>query len=193
MKCVLCKHEKTTDHFYRDSRSHLSKQLCRTCDRCRSRNKIANKKFRDEKYRERINNKYRTDEIFRVKTLKRCKARRDRDPIHVFVLTTLAKHIREGKILEITSEQVEDLCKSTKECKICGTMIQYGAPPRTPGLPSLDRINNEKVMTMKNIQIICARCNYSKADRSMEEFINYCGLVIQRHSILSPMFLSRKH
>ena len=47
-----------------------------------------------------------------------------------------------------------------------------------PNSPTLDRINNENVITNENIWIICSRCNATKLDRTLSEFIDYCQYII---------------
>ena len=55
-------------------------------------------------------------------------------------------------------------------CPICGIKLRkgYGNGQSRDSI-SLDRINNEKELTINNIQFICRRCNATKSDRSLEE------------------------
>ena len=46
--------------------------------------------------------------------------------------------------------------------------------------PTLDRINNNGVLTLKNTQIICMQCNTTKGSRTMKEFISYCAMVANK-------------
>jgi hypothetical protein len=46
--------------------------------------------------------------------------------------------------------------------------------------PSVDRLSNSDILTVNNIQIICRRCNTTKLDRTMEEFVDYCKMVAKK-------------
>jgi hypothetical protein len=51
--------------------------------------------------------------------------------------------------------------------------------------PSLDRLDNEDVIRKDNILILCYKCDATKRDRTMEEFLSYCGAVVSKfHSHL---------
>ena len=46
--------------------------------------------------------------------------------------------------------------------------------------PTLDRFDNEKVIRKGNVVILCYRCNATKRDRSMGEFLLYCNSVVAK-------------
>jgi hypothetical protein len=94
------------------------------------------------------------------------------------------QHKRNSKKYEviITSKELLAIAISTVYCPICGTKINYerGKCKISHDSPSLDRINNEKILTKENCWIICQRCNTTKSDRSMNDFIEYCNTVIKK-------------
>ena len=53
---------------------------------------------------------------------------------------------------------------------------EYGTG-RNDNSPTLDRVNNENILTLDNTWIICSRCNATKHNRTMKEFINYCTMI----------------
>jgi len=46
--------------------------------------------------------------------------------------------------------------------------------------PTLDRVNNEDVIRKDNILILCYKCNATKRDRTLEEFVGYCSAVAKK-------------
>ena len=51
--------------------------------------------------------------------------------------------------------------------------------------PTLDRLDNEKVIRNDNVLILCYKCNATKRDRTLKEFLDYCRAVATRfHSHL---------
>ena len=43
--------------------------------------------------------------------------------------------------------------------------------------PTLDRLDNEKVIRTDNVLILCYQCNATKRDRTLKEFLEYCRAV----------------
>jgi hypothetical protein len=62
----------------------------------------------------------------------------------------------------------------------CGCKLSHDTPYGERGLipktnhPILDRINNETVLRLDNVEIICWKCNSTKLNRTKEEFYEYC-------------------
>jgi len=68
-------------------------------------------------------------------------------------------------------------------CEICGcimTFDRYRYP--LDNSATLDRMNNEEIMTINNIQIICSKCNRTKSNKTMSEFIEWCNIVLYGNS-----------
>jgi len=105
----------------------------------------------------------------------------DRNPHLVWARSTLKSHAYRGNAVVITVKELVKLANETTECEFCGTPLKfiYGIGHRQDG-PTLDRLQNSKTLTKENIAIICKRCNTSKGDRTMDEFINYCRKIYER-------------
>jgi len=43
--------------------------------------------------------------------------------------------------------------------------------------PTLDRLDNEKVIRRDNVLILCYQCNATKRDRTLNEFLDYCRAI----------------
>ena len=46
--------------------------------------------------------------------------------------------------------------------------------------PTLDRIENGKLINKNNIMIVCHTCNATKRNRTMVEFVEYCENVVKK-------------
>jgi hypothetical protein len=101
----------------------------------------------------------------------------------------LAGHRRRGFQVEITSRQLYQLAVETDSCFICGCALDWQLGNKggkwKDNSPTLDRLNNETLMTTGNVAILCYRCNATKRDRTLREFVEYCSAVAAKfHSHL---------
>ena len=86
----------------------------------------------------------------------------------------------------LTIEQLEVKATHTTHCPICGCELQYGQKQKRapiPCSPSLDRLDNEDLVANENTWIICYKCNQTKSNRTYEEFIEYCKIVIESSKV----------
>jgi len=102
-------------------------------------------------------------------------------PREYWAYSTLHSHKSRGCTIEINRQDLIQLAYETDSCPICGSKLEWNSIGKNgspiSNSPTLDRMNQEKVIKMNNIQIICSRCNVSKNARSMSEFKEYCTLV----------------
>lgn len=184
--CSRCKEKLSLNKFYRNrsTRDGLS-WWCKEC------NKEYDKKHREnnpEKVREyqkrfRENNpEYHKEYYQKNKEKLREKARNwiSRNSHRFWAMSTLNKHKSNGYKINIKINELEQLAKQTTNCPICETKLNWktgNKKKKQINSPTLDRINNEKVLNRNNIWIICNKCNTSKYDRTFDEFIEYCTKV----------------
>ncbi len=89
---------------------------------------------------------------------------------------TIYTHRKRGFIIEITREEIEELARSTKNCAICGREFDWIRRGKVNShTPTLDRINNEKVLSRMTVQLVCWECN-----RTLHEFVRFCSTVVAR-------------
>lgn len=93
---------------------------------------------------------------------------------------TLKNHKVNCKVC-ITTEELFEFIKEQDTCEICGCKLEWHSPKMCSISPTLDRIDNEDYITLDNIQLICHRCNRSKTDRTMKDFIEYCKMVADKY------------
>jgi len=46
--------------------------------------------------------------------------------------------------------------------------------------PTLDRVDNQVEIRNDNIAILCYKCNATKRDRTLREFLEYCNAVVTK-------------
>ena len=156
--CPRCEVKKTNITFSKDkSRSDGFSYLCKKCSSLHSKNyRLTNAKHITNLNRIRRNEKYSSE-----------KARH-----------AIGAHKKKGHICEITIQELTQLFTEAIHCPICGVLFtkKFGTG-LLQSSPSMDRKDNENVITKDNIWIICTHCNATKRDRTMKEFVKYCDNV----------------
>jgi hypothetical protein len=71
--------------------------------------------------------------------------------------TSLYGHRRKGFDTKITPKELENMLIAAIACPQCGL------PFKEPRLKTVDRIDNNKIMTTQSTQIICLKCNIKNA------------------------------
>lgn len=164
-KCSCCKSEYPLNLFYKnrsnkDGYSHECKQ-CHSDRHCKRIRKMR------EEHPEVI---HAQEKKYRINNVYKCWASR-----------TLCSHKKQGIKVEIKTAQLEQVAKNVDKCVLCGVSFSwYGNMKVKHNSPTLDRVNNEMVLSFNNMQIICHRCNASKQDRTMKEFIDYCKMISKK-------------
>jgi len=95
----------------------------------------------------------------------------------------LAGHRRRGYTTELTYDELCEVALKTEACFICGVMLDWQLGNKghmNNRSPTLDRLDNEEVIRRDNILILCYKCNATKRDRTLREFLDYCGAVVER-------------
>jgi hypothetical protein len=98
-----------------------------------------------------------------------------------WALGTLRNHRKKGNEILINVDQLEELAEETTHCKYCGRKLQWERfKGFTDAVPTLDRINNENIISIDNIDIICHNCNSAKGKLNINEFKS---LIIQMYEV----------
>jgi len=155
--CSRCKKEKLITEFNKDkSRKDRVKRYCKICVKIyyqENREKIA--QMTKQYYK-----KY---------------------PIKYWCINTINKHKQRGFKVLFTFKDLLPIAKQIIYCPMCGVKLQYSGQRNQSSNASLDRIDNGDILTFKNTQIICRKCNMTKLDRTMQEFVEYCEKVVYRY------------
>ncbi len=99
-------------------------------------------------------------------------------PVRHWATNSINSHKKSGYTINFSLDDLEHLGKCTTSCIYCECELHYilGKGQRTDG-PTLDRIDNNIVLDIRDTQIICKKCNFSKQNRAHKEFILYCKKV----------------
>lgn len=154
--CPVCKVKKSTNEFYKDCKT--SDKLSWACKECTRNNSAKNRLKNPDASKESIN-RWRVAHILRTKA-------------H----GSINGHLRAGYKVYITVDELEQMLLSASICPMCGSVFDDTHEHRK----TVDRINNEKILTTDNTWIICHKCNASKQDRTMKELCSWCKLILKK-------------
>lgn len=168
--------QKTSSRYDKEKKVASDKRYCQ-----KNRDAIsARKRVYYEKNRDRFKKRFKEYNTIHATEIKQQKWNaRVSDPQLSWAKKTINTHIRKGHVVVFS---VDELVKIVPVCcSICDRILVWnhkGVPQGTS--PSLDRINNEKILTLQNIQIVCLRCNATKQNRTQSEFEEYCCMVADK-------------
>lgn len=99
-----------------------------------------------------------------------------------WAIATLCQHRTRGNTTNISSKELCEIARNTKHCYICGKLLDWSSGKKVTkeNSASLDRINNDNFISKENISIVCHSCNRTKSNRTMDEFLFYCKVVLER-------------
>jgi hypothetical protein len=195
--CPKCKQTKSVGEFYKDKSTKDG--IASWCKKC---NKQAHEKYRKTEKGKEVEVEYRNSEkgreVVKQGGVKYCKTEKGKEagkrrvvkhqkekPHRVWAIGTLSQHRRKGNEIEISTDELEIKAKQSTHCNFCGCKLNWGyGKGHSQNSPSLDRINNENIITSDNIQILCTKCNASKQDRTMSELINWCKTIVKKFDLV---------
>jgi len=106
-------------------------------------------------------------------------------PYKCWARVTLTNHKTNGFDVRLTRSELETLARKTTNCHICGTQLDWINRTKTnPSSPTLDRVDNSKIISKATSQIVCLRCNMAKCNMKMKKFIDYCEMVATKFANL---------
>lgn len=157
-RCRCCKKELTSDNWYASYKKWNSK-ICVDC-------LAAYRKTREESNS--LTYKKRRDKI-------------KENPKDNWSYMTLWSHKKKGFIVNITREELYNHVSKINNCEICNKELTFGGGCGFKSTSAtLDRKDNENELNINNVQVLCRKCNSTKLDRSMSEFIEYCQFIVNK-------------
>lgn len=175
--CSTCKVEKEAFEFYKDGghKGGLSWE-CKVCTlkRHKEHRKHPEVKKRMKKASRDFYLKYPERQV--ASTAKWRKAH----PNHYWAMRCVADHRKKGFDVRIGPKVLASIRRETSRCSMCGELMKVGGGKMTMLSPTLDRIDNGSVITEDTIWIVCHRCNTTKLDRSLDEFVDYCRMIVDK-------------
>jgi 5-methylcytosine-specific restriction endonuclease McrA len=148
------------------------------CIPCISENNKKNREKYRERNREYVRKRYKENESVRDKIRRNAKASRERAKKNpaLYRARRFFEGKRDGIAVDVTIDFIESLFLAATECKCCGKKLAIQLRTKDskkyrsdPDGPSIDRVNNSKGYTRKNIAVICWECNFRKTDLTLED------------------------
>lgn len=88
---------------------------------------------------------------------------------------SICNHEKDGCTVKFDKFQLHEKIKHIEHCNYCNIKLTWGyGKGHSQSSPTLDRVNNEKIMTLDNVQVLCRQCNTSKGNRTHAEYIVHC-------------------
>jgi 5-methylcytosine-specific restriction endonuclease McrA len=107
------------------------------------------------------------------------KKRRALNPTRVWSYQSYSSHKRKYQI-DFTLAWLESVALASPTCAYCGITLDYN-PSHISDFDhraTLDRLNNESILTKSNVKIVCHRCNNAKSNRTLAEYLLHCDAVL---------------
>ncbi len=176
--CPTCKEEKPPSEFYKDKEHEAG--LSWQCKVCASkRHKECNKQPEIAERRRRVSRAFYRE--YPERQVKASAVWRKKNPLQYWASASLAGHKRKGFEVNLNSKELAEIIKNTKTCNICGIDLEFGSRSKlSMDSPTVDRIDNGKKITKDSVWLLCHRCNTTKLDRSLDEFVEYCKMVVDK-------------
>lgn len=93
---------------------------------------------------------------------------------------TTQGHFKKGHSINFTPEQLCEFIKDKKTCDFCECELLWNNETGKPqqNSPSLENINLNVNINLDNIAIICRRCNTTKSNRNLKDYIEYINKIL---------------
>lgn len=104
-------------------------------------------------------------------------------PFNKWAHTRIAHKKGLGIKINFSAKWLTKKAHDTTHCELCGKELVYNAEGSYANFASLDRINNDEILTEDNTWIVCYQCNTTKSNRTLEEFLDYCKRITERWRI----------
>jgi len=182
--CTKCKTEYT--RLWRKNNPEKARETARTYNQKNKErlNKQRNEYYHShiEKCREKQKQYY---ENHKEEHKAKCRKNEAKTPHRTWTRKTLHGHKKRGNDIQVTIDQVYELALKTTTCKYCDKILDYsqdGSKKHSPqpNSPALDRITNENILHIKNIQIICHKCNEIKNNMTHDQLVDYCAMITNK-------------
>lgn len=118
----------------------------------------------------------------RVYSCKKCtqinlKKVKEKQPLIVWSRRTIENHKKKYKVL-INKNELAKLAASTSLCSFCHSPISYKNEKIKNNSATIDRLDNEDILSLQNTTICCYQCNSTKRNRTIKEFVDYMEITL---------------
>ena len=100
-----------------------------------------------------------------------------KNPFVAWAMCSNGHHRKAGYIVKITTRELAAMAEKTPMCHYCGTTLDYTLfkGMHLENSATADRLNNESILDLNNVQIICLSCNRRKRKRPHLDFLEHLG------------------
>lgn len=112
------------------------------------------------------------------------KERKRQNYYNHWAYAVIDRHVRRNMEVHFTREWLEQKARETPCCELCGDELRWEPCERHwmyTNTPTLDRVSNEKVLTIDNVMILCNSCNAGKGVQSLDEYIAKCKRIASKN------------
>lgn len=176
--CLMCKKEKPLSSFHKKKSSSDGYRF-----RCKECRKEESRLY----YHQNKEQLSRKGEIYREKNrdicIQRAKRWAEENIFRYWASVTRRNHKYKKKyVVNISLAELTKMAEKTLYCPLCNVKLDYSLEKGRifDNSPSLDRKNNTNVLNIMNVWVICQKCNTTKQNRTIKEFISYCKLVVKK-------------
>jgi len=136
------------------------------------------KQTKIEKRKQAILNKQNSDKMRLLEE----KRKFNNSPQKKWAMRTRSSH-QQKYLVQMSSAEIALMAFRTPYCPFCGKGLDYdiNADREVADKPSLDRTDNGIIMNTDNTQIICFKCNTTKSNRTMKQFVDYCTAIAHKY------------
>ena len=180
-QCKICRKEYYENNkekileYQKEYRENNKEQLKEYHKKYYKNNKDRIKKYREDN-KEKIK-KYRENNKDRIKEYHKEYCKNINNNKRKTISASFYKHRKRGYCIIVTIDECMEM--DTDYCYYCGCKLEweYGTGASTCS-PTIDRLNNENILTKDNIVFACIACNAGKHSGTPEEYIERCKRVV---------------
>jgi len=161
--CPRCKRVLPLEEFTFDKRTKTGRtSFCKKC----------NSKMHKEWYAKPQNKKWNYD---------RSQKWKQEHPIVEWASDIIQSHKASGYKIKFSARALSDFATNNQSCWLCGGAVIFGAGRGNPLSATIDRIFNEEILTLANINLAHFACNAGKSNSSLQEFVQRCKDTVTLH------------
>jgi hypothetical protein len=105
-------------------------------------------------------------------------------PLTHWASDTIASHKNSGYEIMFKAKELSLMAEQNLNCWLCGQPLIYKGERGNPYNATIDRLNNEKTLTLNSIRIVHYACNAGKSNDSLENYLKRCCDTAIKHGLL---------
>ena len=107
----------------------------------------------------------------------------NQDARRIWSETSIKRHKKRGMCVNIEAHELTELARRTDFCPVCGVHFHWDFKKwnkyEDDKLPTLDRKDNERILHIGNVMILCKRCNGLKGSLTLSEMADWAIMYLK--------------